>query len=216
MNLLDIHTHSSTNEFAIFNIEIEQSRESTRFFSTGLHPWNLQENWEENFDKVKALANDEKCMAIGEAGFDRIWGPDKEVQKKAFSAQAKLAFELEIPLILHLVKSHDLLLEYLKNETEIPSIICHGFNLKPHLGEQLLPFPVSFSFGKALKQKDSNAVSWLKKCPEDRYFFETDDSDETIDSIFNAASVILGRSVEELSEQVLSNWNRISKRKIYE
>ncbi|MBN3581437.1 TatD family hydrolase [Algoriphagus aestuarii] len=216
MKLLDIHTHSTANNFAIFNLETSSPQRSPDYFSTGFHPWNLNENWQENFDKLEALAQNERCMAIGEAGFDRIWGPDISVQKAAFKAQAKLAIALGIPLILHLVKSHDLLLEYFKSEKETPSIICHGFNLKPHLATQLLPFPVYFSFGKALKQKESHAIAWLKDCPSERFFFETDDSKEPIDSIFNTASVILGRPEEVLSEQVLSNWNKISKRKIYE
>ena len=216
MNLFDIHTHSTSNKFAIFNLEIDFPDESISYFSTGLHPWNLEVNWQEHLSKLQALAKDERCMAIGEAGFDRIWGPENYVQKEAFAAQAKLALETGIPLILHLVKAHDMLLEYFKKEEKTPTVICHGFNLKPHLAEQLLQFPVCFSFGKALRQEGSNAAAWLKKCPADRYFFETDDSDLSIDSIFNAASVILDRPVEELSKQVISNWNRISKRKIYE
>ena len=216
MNLFDIHTHSTSNKFAIFNLEIDFPVESISFFSTGLHPWNLEVSWKDHLSRLQALANDERCLAIGEAGFDRIWGPDNYVQKEAFAAQADLARETGIPLILHLVKAHDLLLEYFKNQKNPPNIICHGFNLKPHLAEQLLQFPVCFSFGKALKLVGSNAAAWLKKCPSDRYFFETDDSDLSIDSIFNAASVILDRPVEELSRQVISNWNRISKRKIYE
>lgn len=110
-------------------------------------------------------------MAIGESGFDRLKVPEISLQKDAFYAQARAAAELGIPLILHCVKSHDLLLEYLKSEKNPPWIIWHGWNQKPELAQQLLSFPVFFSFGKHIRLPDSNAAKWLAACPLDRIFF---------------------------------------------
>jgi TatD DNase family protein len=125
-----------------------------------------------------------------------------------------LAAQLEIPLILHCVKGHDLLMEYLKSTKNPPAILWHGWNQKPELARQLLPFPVFFSFGKQLHQPSSNAVQWLTQCPLDRVFFETDDSGVEIDSIYQAASLLLQLPVAKLADQVIANWNAISKRKI--
>jgi TatD DNase family protein len=153
-------------------------------------------------------------LAIGEAGFDRLKGPEILLQKEAFYVQARAAAELGIPLILHCVKSHDLLLEYLKSAKNPPCIIWHGWNQKPELATQLLPFPVFFSFGKQLLYAGSNSAKWLAACPLDRVFFETDDSDLEIGSIYQAASLILQLPEAILAEQVIANWNVISKRKI--
>jgi TatD DNase family protein len=145
--------------------------------SVGIHPWEVASNWEAAFEKIKEeAAQNPRVLAIGEAGFDRLKGPEILLQKAAFYAQASLATQLEIPLILHCVKSHDLLLEYLKSAKNPPNIIWHGWNQKPALARQLLLFPVFFSFGKHLLHPHSNAEQGLKGCPIDRIFFETDDS----------------------------------------
>jgi TatD DNase family protein len=73
---------------------------------------------------------------------------------------------------------------------------------------------VFFSFGKQLLQPGSNAAHWLSACPADRVFFETDDSGMEIGSIYQAASLLLQLPVAKLADQVIANWNAISKRKI--
>jgi TatD DNase family protein len=73
---------------------------------------------------------------------------------------------------------------------------------------------VFFSFGKQLLQPSSNAIQWLSACPLDRVFFETDDSGVEIDSIYQAASLLLQLPEARLAEQVIANWNVLSNRKI--
>ncbi|NVJ86637.1 MAG: TatD family hydrolase [Algoriphagus sp.] len=213
MQSFDFHTHNP-NSPGIWNLSLDQIPKPEGYFSAGIHPWYLQENWEDQFQKVKAEVEDQNCLALGECGFDRLRGPEISIQQEAFESQAQLAIEKKIPLILHCVKAHDLLLPFLKNHKKTPPIIWHGWNIKPHLASQLLEFPVYFSFGKALMKTHSNASHWLKSCPSDRFFFETDDASLSIDSIYEAASVILARPVEELQKQAIENWNRISSRKI--
>ncbi|TFV95976.1 Mg-dependent DNase [Algoriphagus kandeliae] len=213
MQSFDFHTHDLSST-GIWNLPSDETPNSVGYFSAGLHPWFLEENWKEQLQKVKTLSKQDNCLAIGECGFDRLRGPSISIQQAAFEAQAETAEELDIPIILHCVKAHDLVLAYLKNHKNPPSIIWHGWNLKPHLASQLLEFPVYFSFGKALLNANSNASNWLKACPSDRIFFETDDASLGIDSIYEAASLILVRPVENLRKQVVENWNQISSRKI--
>jgi TatD DNase family protein len=183
--------------------------------SLGIHPWELDSNWERYFEKIKLEATQNPCvLAIGEAGVDRLKGPEIPLQKEAFYAQARAAVELGIPLILHCVKGHDLLMEYLKSTKNPPAILWHGWNQKSELATPLLHFPVFFSFGKQLLHPGSNAAKWLAACPIDRVFFETDDSELKIESIYQAASLILQLPEARLAEQVIANWNAISKRKI--
>lgn len=211
---MDLHTHQIEPENGIFSLTPEFEIPGSGYFSAGLHPWFLKEDWRESFGRIKEIANNSRCLAIGESGFDRLKGPKIFTQKEAFHAQAELAFDLNMPLILHCVKGHNLLIEFLKSSKNLPHIIWHGFNQNPRLAIQLLDFPVSFSFGKALLNPDSNAAHWLKSCPLDRIFLETDDSGLEIYSIYQAASLLLQLSVEDLGNQVRENWNRISNRKI--
>lgn len=214
MKLWDFHTHQIGKPFSIFNEGIE-FLPSRGFRSLGIHPWFLNENWSDHLPQISSCAKkDLEVLAIGECGFDRIKGPSIEIQKEAFQAQARLAKKLEIPLILHCVKGHDILLEFLKNEKSPPDIIWHGWNLKPELAQNLVQFSVSFSFGKHLLQEGSNSVKWLKMVPLEKVFLETDDSGLEISQIYEAASLILGMTIESLAQLVKENWNRISSRKI--
>lgn len=214
MELWDFHTHRSDQPLAIFN-EMEPRGNVQATCSMGIHPWDLDIHWEDRLRVIQDITSlNSHVLAIGETGFDRLKGPAIALQKGAFYAQARWAKTLGIPLILHCVKGHDLLLEYLKSERNPPAIIWHGWNLKPELARQLLPFPVYFSFGKHLLQVESNARIWLMECPSERIFFETDDSGLEIGSIYQAASLILRLPLESLAMQVISNWNAISKRKI--
>ncbi|MEY3648410.1 MAG: hypothetical protein RLZ13_1295 [Bacteroidota bacterium] len=214
MHCWDFHTHRERQPDSIFQAG-EAKIEAGVPVSVGIHPWEVVPNWEAAFEKIKQeAAQNPSVLAIGEAGFDRLKGPEIRLQKAAFYAQASFAVQLEIPLILHCVKGHDLLMEYLKSTKNPPAILWHGWNQKPELARQLLPFPVFFSFGKQLRQSSSNAVQWLSACPTDRVFFETDDSELEIAAIYQAASLILQLPEAVLAERVIANWNAISKRKI--
>ena len=214
MHSWDIHTHREGQPYSIFQAGKSTMAEGVPV-SMGIHPWDVDSNWATDFEKIKRKAAQNSCvLAIGESGFDRLKGPEILLQKDAFYAHARVAAELGIPLILHCVKSHDLLLEYLKSAKNPPCIIWHGCNQKPELARQLLPFPVFFSFGKHILHPSSNAVKWLSACPIDRVFFESDDSELKIESIYQAASLILQLPEARLAEQVIANWNAISKRKI--
>lgn len=94
------------------------------FYSVALHPHdNLDEaidafeNEKEYFEKLKDIADNEKCIAIGECGLDYFYihkdfGDGKineddlkeelEKQKKIFRAHIGLAIELDLPLMLHI------------------------------------------------------------------------------------------------------------------
>ena len=214
MHCWDFHTHRERQLHSIFQAG-RTKIEAGIPVSVGIHPWEVAPNWEVVLEKIKEeAAQNPRVLAIGEAGFDRLKGPEISLQKAAFYAQASLAAQLEIPLILHCVKGHDLLMEYLKSSKNPPAILWHGWNQKTELARQLLPFPVFFSFGKQLLQPSSNAVQWLLACPLDRVFFETDDSGVEIDSIYQAASLLLQLPVAKLADQVTANWNAISNRKI--
>lgn len=214
MNFWDFHTHQNGMANSISNAGLDNYG-YLQACSLGIHPWYLGESWEGVFEEISSIASQcPSVLAIGECGFDRLKGPVLEIQKRAFRAQANLAHELGIPLILHCVKGHDLLLEFLKKGNSIPNILWHGWNLKPDLGQALLDYPVYFSFGKHLFLPSSNAADWLKRIPLDRIFLETDDSKIEIAQIYQAASLILGLPLDRIDQQVRENWNKISSRKI--
>lgn len=215
MFFLDIHTHTTGKQNSILSRRPEETIPS-QSFSLGIHPWYLKADWPALIKIIEQNIHHPNFQAIGECGFDLLKGPDENLQLEAFAAQAKLARNNGLPVILHCVKGLHLLQAYLKRNPESPTIIWHGYNQKPEVAKSLLARPVYFSFGEALMKEGSNAQKFLQECPLDRIFFETDISDVEISSIYKQASVILGLSLEELVAVVRDNWNRISKRKLNE
>ncbi|MCH7412967.1 TatD family hydrolase [Belliella sp. R4-6] len=213
MELFDLHTHGINGKRSIYNQSTEKDK-AQFWYSMGIHPWELDEDWGRELEKMKVASQDPNLMAIGECGFDLIKGPEVKIQQEAFVAQLDWALELGLPVIMHQVKGLHLLQQIIKDKAKLPPMIWHGFNAKPQIGLSLLDAPIYFSFGKALFKSGSNAQEFLKICPLERIFLETDDSNLKIEQIFSQASLLLQIPVERLLEQVVGNWNNISKRKM--
>ena len=72
------------------------------YAAVGVHPDEVGELNEENFEKLRKWSLHEKVKAIGEIGLDYYW--DKEghdLQKHWFLRQMELAHERKLPMIVH-------------------------------------------------------------------------------------------------------------------
>lgn len=98
----------------------------------------------------------------------------------------------------------------------MPPIIWHGWNLKKEIAQELLQYPIYFSFGRHIMVENSNAQHWLKECPAHKIFFETDDSNLSIAAIYQQASLLLGCSMATLTVLTHNNWTTISNKQWYE
>ena len=72
------------------------------YFTAGFHPTELAKYREGDLDKIAKLAEDKKCVAIGEIGLDYHY-PDtqKALQRRIFGEQLKLACNLGLPVQIH-------------------------------------------------------------------------------------------------------------------
>ena len=72
------------------------------YAAVGIHPDHAKELNEEEFEVLKALAAEEKVVAIGEIGLDYYWdSTEREDQKYWFKRQLALAQELKLPVVIH-------------------------------------------------------------------------------------------------------------------
>lgn len=72
------------------------------YAAAGIHPDHVKDLNEEEFAVVKALAAEEKTVAIGEIGLDYYWdASEREQQKYWFRRQLCLALEQQLPVIIH-------------------------------------------------------------------------------------------------------------------
>lgn len=206
---IDIHTHNSVenaNVWQLCSLFPEQDA-ITNPFSVGIHPWYIADDWQEQMQQVAAKACLESCVAIGECGLDKIVEVPLLVQKKVFEAHIQLANKLQKPLIVHCVKAYDELLSMVK-KVEVPMIL-HDFSKNANLAQQLQQKDICLSVGKALFRPYFSNI--LPKLEVQKLFFETDDMDCEVSTVYGKAAEILSVGSGFLQQQIHRNFKRVFK-----
>lgn len=73
------------------------------FFTAGFHPHEAKFLDDGNLSALALLAQDKKCVAIGECGLDYYYEhSSKEEQRRAFERQLELAKKQSLPVVIHL------------------------------------------------------------------------------------------------------------------
>ncbi|MBA3972513.1 MAG: TatD family hydrolase [Bacteroidetes bacterium] len=208
----NIHTHNipAPDEVAIYNVKNNVITDKHYFVSLGLHPWYIDKtNVIDEINSIRKYASEKNILAIGECGLDKLIDTDLEVQEKIFKEQILIAETVRKPLIIHCVKAFDSLIRIKKEMKVSVPMIIHGYNNNEQITQQLLNNNFYFSFGKALLKEDSNASKIISKIPLEQMFFETDDQDIPVKSIFERASYYLQTDLILLKEQINNNFKRI-------
>jgi TatD DNase family protein len=212
---IDIHTHDSVKTAEIFAIENIMAHEPrspadipSRACTYGIHPWHLaKESAESLIKNVMKAALSPNLVAIGEAGFDKLRGPDLEVQAKAFTEQVMIAEQIKKPVFIHCVRAWDELLPAHKRlKPKMPWLI-HGFRGKPELAQQLIDkgMYLSFWFDFVTRTESSELLRGL---PRERIFLETDGAGIDIRIIYDKVAADLLIEVDELKAVVMKNYNK--------
>ena len=199
--LIDIHTHHTDGipGGAIISVNPRHFvAQPGCWYSVGMHPWYIDKMTEEETTLVEKLASHPQVLAIGEAGFDRNRNFDHDLQMSVFMWQNSLSAFIDKPLIIHMVKSADLLL-WANQFRKDTSWIIHGFRGKPELAKQLLDAGMYLSYGEHYN------VDALRSTPLDRLFLETDEATCGIDHIYNKVATDLEMDCKALKVQVKKN-----------
>lgn len=199
MEFIDIHTHNKdrNNLLSILN---SNEYIAGRKISIGIHPWDISSDWKEHFATIRINAFKKNVCAIGECGIDKLKSPaGEELQKEVFKAHAMLAEEAKKPLIIHCVKGFDTIISLRKEITPEQPWIIHGFRGKPQQAEQLIKNGFYISYGEKFNSES------LKNTPIERLFIESDESETSIEEIYNGIAEIKGCSVAELSVTIMHN-----------
>lgn len=205
MNFFNFHHHNPKIPLGIYNLALEETPSET-FFSTGIHPQNISNNWEKDFEKIKEISTMKNCLAIGECGLDALIEISENLQKKVFEAQILWANEINKPVIIHCVKRFQELIPFQKL-AKVPLII-HGFNKKKIVADEMLKHGFYLSFGKSVLHNLS-LQTIIKNFPLENMFLETDDADFDIQNLYQKVAEIKGISVEKLQEQISKNLEKI-------
>lgn len=206
MNSFNFHHHTLGNFYGIYNLDLGENVPET-YFSVGIHPKDIDENWEDYFETLKKISLIDNCLAIGECGLDALINIDENLQKIVFEKQILWANEIRKPVIIHCVKRFQELIPFQKL-AKVPLII-HGFNKKKSVADEMLKHGFFLSFGKSVLYNLS-LQSILKEIPIDKIFLETDDADFDMAELYQKVSEIKEISLEELQKKISENLQSIN------
>ena len=208
MNILDIHTHvlPQVPGSALVCIGCgpipDGALEQGHWFSAGLHPWDVTEDFDSQLDTLKVLLANPRVPAVGECGFDALKGPSHDLQEQAFVRQVQLSEQFRKPMILHVVRDFDSVIRLRKQLKATQPWLIHGFRGGPEQMNQLYAQGILVSFG--LKHNPES----LKVVPSERLFLETDGVGP-ISQVISDAATLRVTSPETIQYQITQNTTQL-------
>jgi len=146
------------------------------FASVGVHP-NEREGEDPSPDKLIALADDDKVVAIGETGLDyyRSEG-DLEWQRERFRAHIRASRQAGKPLIIHTREAPEDTIRIMVEEgAEQAGGVMHCFTESWDVARQALDMGFYISFSGIITFRTADALREVaRKVPVDRLLVETD------------------------------------------
>ena len=147
------------------------------YFSAGVHPDEANGFDESAEAALRELAKCDKCVAIGEIGYDFYHNDaDEETQTRVFERQVELADEANKPIVVHSREAHKKTVDFLKDRK---SLLRNGFLMHCFAGsaesvKELVDLGGYFSFGGVVTFKNAKKDEVVRAVPADRLLTETD------------------------------------------
>ncbi|MGL5336038.1 MAG: TatD family hydrolase [Enterovibrio sp.] len=150
------------------------------YFALGVHPLFIENESVENAAQFlltteqQMLLNDRKCVAIGECGLDFSSSDNPSAQMQFLRMQCKLAYELDLPIILHCRKAHQPLLEILRQFPKLKGVL-HSFSGSKELGLCYIKQGFLLGIGGTITYPRANKTrNAVKELPLQALVLETD------------------------------------------
>lgn len=120
-------------------------------YTLGIHPLYVGHARESDLEglaeAVSAAQTDPNFAGIGEIGLDFAEGaPEAQRQEHFYQAQLRLAHAWSLPVVLHVRRSADRLLKYLRR-IEVPGGIAHAYNGSEQQAREFIGCGLRLGFG---------------------------------------------------------------------
>ncbi len=155
-------------------------------YALGIHPIFVPQAEESDLavlrEAVSAAMQDKRLVAIGEIGLDFFVpglkeGPLREKQEYFYSEQLKIARDFDLPVLLHVRRSVDIVLKYLRR-IDVSGGIAHAFNGSFQQAEEFIRMGFKLGFGGAMTFDRALQIRRLAtQLPLDAIVLETDAPD---------------------------------------
>ena len=229
---------SGTTNFVTAGYSVESSKKAIEiannydfiYATAGVSPNDIPQTEEElwkQLTEIKDLAkNNKKVLAIGEIGLDYYWNTDnKEIQKKAFVEQIKIANELDLPIVIHTRDAVMDTIQILKENEVKNKGIFHCCPQNRELIKEGLKLGFYISFAGPITFKNSkNSDEMINLVPNDKILIETDSPylapvpvrgtrniPSNVRFVAQKIASSKGLSLEEVEKMTVENTKRILK-----
>ena len=120
-------------------VDLSRRHPGVVFAAAGLHPAYVQPGTPTDLSWLKAMIAAGGLVAVGEIGLDAaVTGADLDAQERAFLAQAGLAREAELPILVHVRKAFDRTVRVLESlGPGGPGGVLHAFGGSAELAARL-------------------------------------------------------------------------------
>jgi len=176
------------------------------YYSVGFHPYNVGKvDEQDTLNKVRLATENPNVFAIGEIGLDKSIEAPMDVQQRIFEKQVDIAEMADLPVILHVVRAFNEILEFKKAHNPSVPMIIHGYNGSREMAEALVKEGLLISFGEAIAGEHSRTIEALLSVPLENLFLETDEGDLDIREVYFMAAQAKGITVDQLRLQIFTN-----------
>lgn len=204
MSFFDTHAHLNTDAFsenlddvltraqqagvsniAVIGIDLATSRRAVELAQrypdqlhavVGIQPNSVAEAGEDDFDQIAQLANQPSVVGIGETGLDCYWDDTPiDQQQQMFDKHMDLCLQRELPMVIHMRQSCDLIITQLQKRRQLPAGIMHSFTGDIDQCRSCLDLGLMISFaGMVTFKKSDDLRAVARTVPADRLLIETD------------------------------------------
>jgi TatD DNase family protein len=147
-------------------------------FALGIHPMYVDQSQPQDLDVLEALLQSSQVVAIGEIGLDFfVAGHNRALQEYYFTEQLKLAKDFNLPVLLHVRRSVDTILKYLRM-FKLGGGIAHAFNGSEQQAHEFIKLGFKLGFGGAMTYPRALKLRQLaRRLPLEAIVLETDAPD---------------------------------------
>ncbi len=222
-NAMDFKTSQQT-------LELAEKNRGIVYAAVGIHPWNVQKlgktELQDTLDLIRGEKSNPTLVAVGEIGLDHKYMSIWEEQVNVFSEMLRLGEELDLPVIIHSRGAAEEIISMLPSY-KLNRVLLHWFSHPLSALEKALEIgcyvteglPVVYSEGIREVVKKTPLINLLTETDGPVRFFKPPFNGRRTTPAFIPEAVkviatIKGMNLEEVADQLISNFTRFFGHKV--
>lgn len=191
------------------------------YYALGYHPHFLEYFKQGDLQYLQTLLEHKntQCVALGEIGLDKFAKTPMQVQERIFIEQLEIAQQLELPVILHVVKKQGRVLDILRQLSFTQGGVYHAFSGSEEVALAFIKLGFKMGIGGVITYPNSSTTrETISRLPLESLVLETDAPDMPIYEqkqrdntplnllhIFDSLALLRSESKKCLASQLYTN-----------